>query len=73
MSLQKEEPEAALQLQRLIGFSAPNSASIAHHPANLSAYVSGATVVLYDCQTKTQLRYYRSDSGRPFACTAISR
>ena len=62
-----------MQLQRIIGFSAPNSACITHHPANLIAYVSGATVVLYDCATKTQLRFYQSKSGQSFSCTAISR
>ena len=71
--LKKSTRDTEMQLQRVIGFSAPNTASIAHHPADLMAYISGATVVLYDCATKTQLRFFRSDSGQTFTCIAISR
>ena len=62
-----------LALQRLTGFTAPNNGSLAHHPANLICYVAGCTVVLYDCKSRAQLRYYKSKAGKPFSCTAISR
>jgi hypothetical protein len=65
-----------LQLERVIGLSAPSACTLSHNPARegVVAYPAGSVVVLYDIVNKLQIKYLLSPGGgKLLNCTAFSR